>query len=162
MSVLTLTLLRFAFLVALWLFIALAISVLRRDLVQERVMSKTIAPAFRMPVATRKERRAAAKAERYLPRRIVIIRGSDSGKAWELGHSVISMGRADDSTIILDDEYCSNRHARLVPRADGRWLIEDTGSTNGTFLNERKITGPTVIGLGERLRLGQTEMELRR
>ena len=162
MNSLTLTLLRFAFLVGLWLFIALAISVMRRDLVEQRVLNRTIAPAFRMPTQSRKERRMAAKAEKELPRKVVIVRGTNSGHAWELGQAALTLGRADDCSIVLDDEYCSNRHARLVPRADGRWLIEDTGSTNGTFLNERKITGPTVAPLGERIRVGRTELELRR
>lgn len=162
MSSLTLTLLRFAFLVGLWLFIALAISVMRRDLVQERAYSRTIAPAYKMPTTSRKERRLAARAERELPRKVVVIKGSKSGRAIELGQAIITLGRAADCTIVLEDEYCSNRHARLVPRADGRWLIEDTGSTNGTYLNERKLTGPTVAGLGERIRMGRTEIELRR
>ena len=162
MSSLTLTLLRFAFLVGLWFFVALAISVMRRDLLEQRALSRTIAPAYRMPTVSRKERRAAARAERELPRKVVIVRGNGSGRGWELGQAVITLGRAEDCSIVLDDEYCSNRHARLVPRADGRWLIEDTGSTNGTYLNERKITGPTVAGLGERIRVGRTEIELRR
>lgn len=162
MNSLTLTLLRFAFLVGLWFFIALAISVMRRDLVEQRVLNRTIAPAYKMPTMSRKERRLAARAERDLPRKIAVVRGPSAGRAFELGQAVITLGRAADCTIVLEDEYCSNRHARLVPRADGRWLIEDTGSTNGTYLNERKITGPTVAGLGERIRMGRTEIELRR
>lgn len=162
MSVLTLTLLRFAFLLGLWFFIALAISVLRRDLLEERVLTRTIAPAYRMPVTSRKEQRAAARAERELPRKVVIVRGPGSGQAWQLGQAVMTFGRAEDCSVVLEDEYCSNRHARLVPRADGRWLVEDTGSTNGTFVNERKITGPTVVSIGERIRMGRTEIEVRR
>lgn len=162
MSVLTLTLLRFGFLISLWFFVAITISILRRDLLEERLLNRSIAPAYRMPVTSKKEQRAAAKAERELPRKIVIVRGSHAGQGWQLGQVVMTFGRAEDSTIVLDDEYCSNRHARLVPRADGRWLIEDTGSTNGTYVNERKITGPTLVNLGERIRMGRTEIEVRR
>lgn len=159
MSSLTLTLLRFGFLLALWIFIAIVITVLRRDL----LMQQSTAPAYRLqPQQTRKERRALARAERERPRRLVIIKGPGSGQTLDLIDDIITMGRAADSKIVLTDEYCSNRHARLVRRADGRWLLEDMGSTNGTFVQERKITGPTVVGIGEAIRVGRTEMELRR
>lgn len=159
MSSLTLTLLRFGFLLALWIFIAVIISVLRRDL----LLQQATAPAYRLQrQQTRKERRALARAERERPRRLVITKGSGSGSTLDLIEDVITFGRADDSRVVLADEYCSNRHARLVRRADGRWLLEDMGSTNGTFLNERKVTGPTVVGIGEAIRMGRTEIELRR
>lgn len=158
MSSLTLTLLRFGFLLGLWFFIAFIISVLRRDL----VLQQSSAPAFRLQGESRKERRALARAERERPRRLVLTKGPQAGIAIDLLDDVISLGRADDSRIALTDEYCSNRHARLTRRADGRWILEDMGSTNGTFLNERKVTGPTVIGIGDVLRVGRTEIELRR
>lgn len=159
MSSLTLTLLRFGFLIALWIFIAIIITVLRRDL----LMHQSTAPAYRLaPQQTRKERRALARAERERPRKLVILKGPESGRSLELTDEIITLGRASDSRVVLSDEYCSNRHARLVKRADGRWLLEDMGSTNGTFLQERKVTGPTVVGIGESIRVGRTEIELRR
>lgn len=159
MSALTLTLLRFGFLIALWIFIALVISVLRRDL----VIQQSSAPAYRLQNRqTRKERRARLRAERERPRKLVILKGPDAGKNLDLIDDVITLGRSTDSEIALSDEYCSNRHARFVRRADGRWIVEDLGSTNGTFVNERKVTGPTLIAMGEVIRLGRTEVELRR
>jgi pSer/pThr/pTyr-binding forkhead associated (FHA) protein len=159
MSSLTLTLLRFGFLLALWIFIAVIISVLRRDL----LMQQATAPAFRLQrQETRKERRALARAERERPRRLVIVKGPESGKSLDLIDDIITFGRSEDSRVVLSDEYCSNRHARMVRRADGRWLLEDMGSTNGTFVHERKVSGPTVIAIGDPIRMGRTEIELRR
>ena len=159
MSSLTLTLLRFGFLIALWIFIAIIITVLRRDL----LMQQASAPAYRLQQQqTRKERRTVARAERERPRRLVIIKGPENGRSLDLTDEAITFGRASDSRVVLSDEYCSNRHARLVRRADGRWLLEDMGSTNGTFLQERKVTGPTIVGIGEVIRMGRTEIELRR
>jgi pSer/pThr/pTyr-binding forkhead associated (FHA) protein len=159
MSSLTLTLLRFGFLLALWIFIAVIISVLRRDL----LLQNSSAPAYRLQgQQSRKERRALNRAERERPRRLVLLKGPDGGKVIDLINDIVSLGRAEDSDLVLSDEYCSNRHARFVRRADGRWIVEDMGSTNGTFLNDRKVTGPTVVSIADVVRVGRTEMELRR
>ncbi len=61
--------------------------------------------------------------------------------------------------MTLDDNYASQLHARVFAR-DGRWFVEDLGSTNGTYLNRRKVTGPMVIGRGDQLQIGNTIMEL--
>ena len=71
----------------------------------------------------------------------------------------ITIGRAADSTIVLADDYVSNHHARLVPRGK-EWLVEDTGSTNGTFLGDAKVTAPIVVPVGGRIRIGRNVLEL--
>jgi len=73
----------------------------------------------------------------------------------------VTIGRADDSTIVLTDDFVSTRHARLVP-AEGKWLLEDLGSTNGTYLDRRRVTSPTPVPLGVPIRVGKTVMELRK
>ena len=73
----------------------------------------------------------------------------------------ITLGRAHDSTIVLDDDYASSRHARLYPDASGQWIVEDLGSTNGTFLGQTKLTAPTVAQIGVPIRIGKTVLELR-
>jgi pSer/pThr/pTyr-binding forkhead associated (FHA) protein len=70
------------------------------------------------------------------------------------------MGRADDSTLVLDDDYASTRHARLGFQG-GDWFLEDLGSTNGTYLDRAKVTGPTRVPLGVPIRIGKTVIELR-
>jgi pSer/pThr/pTyr-binding forkhead associated (FHA) protein len=72
----------------------------------------------------------------------------------------ITIGRAPDSTLVLTDDYVSTRHARLVPRGD-QWLIEDLGSTNGTFLARDRVTSPTPVPVGVPIRVGRTVLELR-
>lgn len=54
----------------------------------------------------------------------------------------ITLGRAHDSTIVLDDDYASSRHARIYPDRDGQWIVEDLGSTNGTYLDRSRLTTP--------------------
>ena len=72
----------------------------------------------------------------------------------------IEIGRADHCTIRLDDDYASQVHARLSSR-NGAWVVEDLGSTNGTFLNERRLESPGEVRPGDRVRVGTTVLELR-
>ena len=71
------------------------------------------------------------------------------------------IGRADKCHIVLDDTYVSQMHARIFQR-DGSVMVEDLGSTNGTYLNRRRITGPTELQRGDKVKIGKTVMELRR
>jgi pSer/pThr/pTyr-binding forkhead associated (FHA) protein len=79
-----------------------------------------------------------------------------------LGDQPITIGRAPDSTIVLDDDYVSHRHARIAADAQGRWIVEDLGSTNGTYLDRQRLTGPSPVGNGVSIRIGKTVVELRR
>jgi pSer/pThr/pTyr-binding forkhead associated (FHA) protein len=72
----------------------------------------------------------------------------------------VLIGRATDSTLVLTDDYASTRHARISLQ-DGRWVAEDLGSTNGTYLGQRKIDGPVPMDMGVPLRIGKTVLELR-
>ena len=93
---------------------------------------------------------------------MVVTAGEQSGVSVVLGSSPITVGRAQGSTIVLDDDYASGQHARLVPGPDGQWMVEDLGSTNGTYLDGRKIAGPTPIAIGNSIRIGKTVLELRK
>ena len=73
----------------------------------------------------------------------------------------MTLGRADGSTLVLTDDYASSHHARLVP-GDGAWLVEDLGSTNGTYIGAQRITQATAIQLGSRVRVGKTTLELKK
>lgn len=71
----------------------------------------------------------------------------------------LSIGRASTSHINLaDDTYASQLHARVF-RGDGGVWVEDLGSTNGTFVNGRRITAPTQLSVGDRLQVGNTILE---
>ena len=72
----------------------------------------------------------------------------------------MTIGRAPDCDLTLSDDYASNHHAKLVPDGDG-WRFEDTGSTNGSFVGDRRVTAPTPVTVGVPIRIGRTTMELR-
>lgn len=71
----------------------------------------------------------------------------------------MTVGRAAGCQVTLDDTYASQLHARLFLR-DGQILVEDLGSTNGTWLNRQKVTGPMVMQRGDQLQVGSTVLEL--
>jgi pSer/pThr/pTyr-binding forkhead associated (FHA) protein len=71
------------------------------------------------------------------------------------------VGRAPSCSIPVDDTYVSQQHARFFDR-DGVWYVEDLGSTNGTYLNEERVTQPAEVHAGDVVRLGKTVLELRR
>ena len=61
---------------------------------------------------------------------------------------------------MLDDDFASGRHARLLHR-NGTWHVEDLGSTNGTQLDGHRLTGAQPVTVGSTLRIGRTTIELR-
>jgi pSer/pThr/pTyr-binding forkhead associated (FHA) protein len=85
-----------------------------------------------------------------------------TGLTVTLGNEPVTIGRANDSTLVLADDFASAHHARLFPRADGQWLLEDMGSTNGTYLDRTRVTRPTPVPPGAPVRIGKTVLELRR
>jgi pSer/pThr/pTyr-binding forkhead associated (FHA) protein len=157
MNELTLTLIRVAFLAVLWLFVIAAIGVVRTDL-----LGGSTAPRRQR---TRAPRQAPpprpAKAGRGTPRLLVVTGGALKGTTLDLTEQQITLGRANDATLVLNDDYASSRHARIFPQ-DGQWIVEDLGSTNGTYLDRRKVTRPTPVPVGVPIRIGKTVLELRR
>jgi pSer/pThr/pTyr-binding forkhead associated (FHA) protein len=73
----------------------------------------------------------------------------------------IQIGRAEACQIRLDDTYVSTFHARIF-RRDDEWFVEDLGSTNGTYLNQQRVTSPAELHAGDRLKVGKVTLELRR
>jgi hypothetical protein len=142
---------RFGFLLLLWLFIFAAFRVVRADLFGGRPGRVTSVPP-----------RAAAGRKRSNrgPRHLVVTAGPLSGTRITLGEQAILIGRADDSTLVLTDDFASSRHARLTNRS-GQWYVEDLGSTNGTYLDQQRVQGPLLVSPGQPIRIGQTVLELR-
>jgi pSer/pThr/pTyr-binding forkhead associated (FHA) protein len=91
---------------------------------------------------------------------VVIDERGSKGKAISLD-GTLQIGRAGACQIKLPDTYVSSFHARIF-RRDGGWFVEDLGSTNGTYLNQRRVTSPAELRAGDRLRIGKTTLELRR
>jgi pSer/pThr/pTyr-binding forkhead associated (FHA) protein len=163
MSALTLTLFRIGYLAALWLLVLSIVGILRRDLFGTRVTRRagagaaTVAP----PPRARREPAPAAPQQPLAPHKLVVTEGSLKGTTIALGQAPILIGRAPECTLVLEDDYASGRHARLSLQ-QGTWMVEDLGSTNGTFLGRNRVQDPVPIPPGEQIRIGRTVIELRR
>ena len=81
--------------------------------------------------------------------------GHDQGLAYDIGEVAV-LGRGDSAEIRLEDPFASSSHARLL-RQGPVMVIEDLGSTNGTYLNEELLTGPQPLHPGDRIRIGDSE-----
>ncbi len=156
---------KFGLLALLWLFVIAAYRVVRNDLTGARVARPPVAAAASTPRGRSSGggggRPAPPSAGRSAARKLVVTEGGLAGTTVKLGDDPVTLGRADDSTLVLTDDYASSNHARLVP-GDGTWTVEDLGSTNGTYLSGSKVTGPTPVPLGQQIRIGKTVLELRR
>ncbi len=154
-SPLAIQLMRFGFLVLLWLFVLAAVRVVRADL---RVSGQ---PRVAVPPPARRRGRGTPPPPG--PRRasvLIVTAGGLAGTRIGLTGAPVLIGRADDSTLVLTDDYASTRHAR-ISQQEGVWFVEDLGSTNGTYLGQHKLGGPTPLEVGVPIRIGQTVMELR-
>ena len=162
MNALTLTLIRVAFLAVLWLFVIAAIGVVRTDLFGTAA-AKVRRGRNRQQAPPRQPQRPPRqpKPSRGTPRFLVVTEGGLTGVSVDLTDQQITLGRANDATLVLNDDYASSRHARIFPQ-DGQWIVEDLGSTNGTYLDRQKVTRPTPVPVGVPIRIGKTVLELRR
>jgi hypothetical protein len=147
---LVLQLTRAGFLALLWLFVLVALRVVRSDLYAAAGL-RSLVPG---------SRGAARSGRGRTARQLLVIQGALAGTRVTLDSRPILIGRADDSTLVLDDDYASTRHARIAMQGDD-WYVEDLGSTNGTYLDRAKVTGPTRVPLGVPVRIGKTVIELR-
>ncbi|GEB59570.1 FHA domain-containing protein FhaB/FipA [Streptomyces gardneri] len=174
MSELTLTVMRLGFLAVLWLFVIVAVQVIRSDLFGTRVTQRgsrrqdarpqqnTRQQAAAPPQQRGQQPPAGGRQRRGAPTKLVVSEGTLTGTTVALQGQTITLGRAHDSTIVLDDDYASSRHARIYPDRDGQWIVEDLGSTNGTYLDRTRLTTATPIPLGAPIRIGKTVIELRK
>jgi pSer/pThr/pTyr-binding forkhead associated (FHA) protein len=140
---------RAGFLALLWLFVLFALRVVRSDLYAAAGL-RALVPGGR----------TTARRRGRTPRQLIVTQGALAGTRISLDARPILIGRADDSTLVLDDDYASTRHARIAQQGE-EWYVEDLGSTNGTYLDRAKVTGPTRVPLGVPVRIGKTVLELR-
>ncbi|MBX3091105.1 MAG: FHA domain-containing protein [Cryobacterium sp.] len=168
MSELTLLVLRFGFLLLLWVFIFAIVYALRTDLFGQRVkrlpaeMAAASAPA--VTASTKPAPHASAKSAKATldnAKRLVITSGAKEGLEIPLAGEPLTIGRSAESGLVIRDDYTSTHHARLLLWGD-EWAIQDLDSTNGTFLGEVRVTVPTPVPLNTPIRIGTTSFELRR
>jgi hypothetical protein len=146
-----LNVLKICLLVLLYLFF---FRVLRAVWAEVNLAKATTTPAR----GERKAPRRTRSRERRPPKLTVVEPASIAGQTYPLGDE-LTVGRAAGCQITLDDTYASQIHARIFTR-DGQLYVEDLGSTNGTYLNRRKVSAPMVVSDGDRIQIGSTVMEV--
>lgn len=161
MDDLVLTVARFGLLVLLWIFVFAVVGAIRRDMFAQGRSRRVVAQPRAAAAAAGDAGQAPAKVRKgRAAHQLVVTGGQLAGTRLSLGETQITIGRAEDSTLVITDDYASARHARLVPRS-GQWYLEDLGSTNGTYLDRTKVTSPTPVPIGVPIRIGRTSLELR-
>jgi hypothetical protein len=148
---------RFAFLALLWLFIFAMVRVIRSEL---RTSGGPRVAVAGKPRKSRRTPAAESRPARGALSQLIVVEGSLSGTRIALTGKPILIGRANDSTLVVTDDYASTRHAR-ISETNGIWYLEDLGSTNGTYVGQSKVDGPVAIEAGVPIRIGKTVMELR-
>jgi pSer/pThr/pTyr-binding forkhead associated (FHA) protein len=161
MNQLTLTVIRLAFLAVLWLFVIAAVGVVRTDMFGQAATPRKRQARQRQQAAKLPRQPRPGRNLRGIPSHLIVTGGALAGTTVGLADQQITIGRANDATLVLNDDYASSRHARLYPQ-DGQWVVEDLGSTNGTYLDRQKVSRPTPVPPGVPIRIGKTVLELRR
>lgn len=164
MSELTITLLRLGLTLGLWVFVVAALLVMRGDLFGTTVVSRggrSDPRRSQRPSADPSRPAEVKSTPAALSTSLLVTAGPLKGTSLTLGSTPVLIGRARECTLVLDDDYASNRHARVFQR-EGEWFVEDLGSTNGTLLSDRRIEGSVPFKPGAQVRIGRTVIELRR
>lgn len=165
-----LLLLRFGFLALMWAFVFSIVYALRTDLFGQRVRKQpadavaATFPASATPVpastpAAPAPSRATGTSKGAT--RLVITGGAKEGMEIVLQGEELTIGRAGESGLVIRDDYTSTYHARLLLWEDG-WVVQDLDSTNGTYLDGKRVVVPTPVPLGATVKIGTTSFELRR
>ncbi|HKG62435.1 MAG TPA: FHA domain-containing protein [Solirubrobacteraceae bacterium] len=92
--------------------------------------------------------------------RVQTAAGLRAGSAYPLSDGAV-LGRGDQADIQLQDTFASSQHARLAPHGDVI-VLEDLGSTNGTYLNEEPLRGPQPLHPGDKIRIGDSSFTFER
>jgi pSer/pThr/pTyr-binding forkhead associated (FHA) protein len=148
-----LNVLKLLFLALLYLFLARVVRVVYLEVTGPRRAAAF--PATPTPATPGPARPSKAVALRLR----VVEPPEGAGRLYPLGEEV-TVGRAPGCGVVLtDDTYVSQLHARIYSQ-DGDLLVEDLGSTNGTYVNRERLNGSTRIKKGDRLQIGTTVMEV--
>jgi hypothetical protein len=152
-------LLKYGFLAVLYLFLLWVSRSALKDLRRSNAQLSAPGPGWDAPpdaTALHASPVYAAELEALDPR-LVVERapGHTAGMESEIGQGAV-LGRGDQAEIRLEDPFASSRHARLV-RQGSALVLEDLGSTNGTYLNEELLGGPQPLHPGDRVRIGDSE-----
>ncbi|TCD54350.1 FHA domain-containing protein [Alloscardovia theropitheci] len=188
MTDLTFAILKYGFLIGLWIFVWLAVRAINRDIEslaphrsrrrgrnRDTQREAMVAVSSRTPVVVPTDNSLASQyaassssaplthsTNNYAPAVLTIIDGPLSGTTMPLSSEPITLGRAANNDVILDDEFVSSHHARVFHDAHtGQWAVEDLGSTNGTKVAGQPIHSVSLLSPGVPVRIGATTFELR-
>ncbi len=91
------------------------------------------------------------------PGKLIVIYGTHLGRQYRLNPKRMLIGRTDRSNIVIDDSSVSREHVS-IERKDGRFILEDLKSTNGTFINGESVD-VRVLNHGDKIRIGNTVLQ---
>jgi hypothetical protein len=164
MSELTLFVLRFGFLALMWIFVFAVVFALRSDLFGHytRRAERSSGDITVNPVAPSTQFMPPSEipANSDPARTLVIVAGAREGLEIPLTADHLAIGRSAQSGLVIRDEYTSTNHARLQ-LWNGDWVIQDLSSTNGTFVNNQRVSVPTPVPPYTPVSIGSTIFELR-
>ena len=159
MSELTVTVLRLGLLVLLWAFVLSLAGVLRSDLYGTRVINRS-GPSSAGNGRAKGNKVASPRRNPRTPTHLVVTSGTLTGTRLPLRDKGVLIGRNPECSLVLDDDFASGRHARIIRGEDG-WFVEDLGSTNGTFIGQFRVGEAIPVEAGTTVRIGKTLLELR-
>jgi len=146
MTDLVVTLLRFGFLALLWFAVIRLFLLLRADLTGSN--SKIY---------------GAIKPKRIElePRELVVVDGPAAGQSTPVSTRPLTVGRASVCDLALEDDFISSRHLRISVQDNG-YVVEDLGSTNGTWVEGERLSEPVLIKPGVRIKMGRNTLTIRK
>jgi pSer/pThr/pTyr-binding forkhead associated (FHA) protein len=158
-----LTLLQWLFLLLLYVFVARAVRAVVRDLSPARPTAgrPVQPPRAQQRQAAQAASKPAQRRAKTPPRELVVHHPGGRPTVHALTSDELILGRDAGCTVPLSDAYASERHAR-VSRDDNGWVLVDLGSTNGTYLNQVKVTSPRPLAPGDQIGIGKTVVEVRK
>jgi pSer/pThr/pTyr-binding forkhead associated (FHA) protein len=162
MSELALFLVRIAFVAVLWIFVLSLLSVIRADLYGRRVISRLAQQnSPQLAKAAPMAELGIEDSDSYEPTHIQMLTGRNAGSKLDLADKKeVLIGRSSGSDLVISDEFASNMHAKLVLVGD-EWVLQDLNSTNGTYLDGKRVTTPMTMSPGATIRIGTTTFDLR-
>ena len=151
MPELVLAVLKYLFLMLIFLFLVRAVRAMYLEILGPRASRQEARPAAAPRVAARTGRP---------PDRVTVTPSDGSPVSYDITEELL-IGRDSKCQIPISDSYASTIHARIFKK-DNAVFIEDMGSTNGTFLNRRKLSSPAAVSRGDKARIGRTELEFKK
>jgi FHA domain-containing protein len=149
--------LKFGFLVVLYLFLFW----MARSALKDLRRGTGAEPAYEDATGMHHATAGLSEGSEGAPRlRVANAAGLRAGSAYDLSDGAL-LGRGDSADIRLEDTFASTSHARLIPQGEVM-VLEDLGSTNGTYLNGEPLRGPQPLHVGDSIRIGDSEFTFER